>query len=144
MPTGSEMRETNSEFRRLCYHEQRFCYSIRPCCACANWRARNGAWPRKPRGGSSRLLHYFWERMRRVLTPSPVGVVCAGFEKSQESSQATIECPLAFLRACATRQWEKQLRHDFIVFFDISAARMLSIFKFRCWLPDVPGRSFIQ
>ena len=36
------------------------------------------------------------------------------------------------------------MRHDFIVLFDISAARMLSIFKFRCWLPDVTGRSFFN
>ena len=144
MPTGSEMRETNSEFRRLCYHEQRFCYSIRPCCACANWRARNGAWPRKPRGGSSRLLHYFWERMRRVLTPSPVGLFAPVLKSHRKALKRPLSVRFAFLRACATRQWERQLRHDFIVLFDISAARVLSIFKFRCWLPDVTGRSFFN
>ena len=31
-----------------------------------------------------RFSHFFWESMREVLMPSPVGVVCVGVEKSKE------------------------------------------------------------
>ena len=37
---------------------------------------------------------------------------------------------IAFLRICATRQPERQLRHDFMVFFDINTSRILSLFLF--------------
>ena len=69
--------------------------------------------------GVCRAPSFFLQRksLSEVLKPSPVGVVCADVEKiKRKALKRPLKVWFAFLRACATRQPERQLYHDFIVF----------------------------
>lgn len=63
------------------------------------------------------------EKCRRPLLSD---LFAPALKNKKKSSQAAIEVPDGFFRAGATRQLEKHLRHDFMVFFDVNTSRSLS------------------